>query len=94
MGLIEQLISWYTELTKGNTGLGAALALWFLTTLTVALRRLPKTIWDWIYYHSVFEVMTYRNANTYESKIYDRAMTFAMEVLKGRAKKARRNNRG
>lgn len=89
MGLIEQLISWYTELTKGNAGLGAALALWFLTTLTVALRKTPGAIWDWIYYHSVFEVMTYRNANMYESKIYDRAMSFAMEVLNGRAKKIR-----
>jgi hypothetical protein len=89
MDTITQFFSWYNELTKGNQGLSAAIALWLLTTLTVSLRKLPSSLWRWCYYHAVYEITVYYSSNYNDVRTYALVMDFASEVLAGRTKRVK-----
>lgn len=82
--MMKDVISWYSEVTKGNQGVAGALVIWALGTLTIALRKLPGGLWQAILYQFRYEVTSYQNSDFREAAIYAQVSTWFKEKMAGR----------
>lgn len=82
--MMKDVISWYSELTKGNQGVAGALVIWALGTLTIALRKLPGWIGQAILYRLRYETTSYQSSDFRESTVYEQACRWINTQTKGR----------
>lgn len=84
MDIIGQAATWANSLTGGNQSMSAAIVLWFLGTLTIVLRSIPKKIWDMIRYQAMFRVNGYKGSSWVEDHVYQKMVLFGkLHVIGG-----------